>query len=64
VQFEDVLIRVKRALEFGEMRRNRSILTEQLASQSTFHDLIGESPAMAGSFGLVRRSSRACPAAC
>jgi two-component system response regulator PilR (NtrC family) len=57
VQFEDVLIRVKRALEFGEMRRNRSILTEQLASQSTFHDLIGESPAMANLFGLVRKLS-------
>ncbi len=57
VQFEDVLIRVKRALEFGEMRRNRSILTEQLASQSTFHDLIGESPAMANLFGLVKKLS-------
>jgi DNA-binding NtrC family response regulator len=57
VQFEDVLIRVKRALEFGEMRRNRSIFTEQLASQSTFHDLIGESPAMTGLFGLVRKLS-------
>ncbi len=31
VQFEDVLLRVKRALEFGEMRRDRRILTEQLA---------------------------------
>lgn len=57
VQFEDVLIRVKRALEVGEMRRNRSILTEQLASQSTFHDLVGESPAMAGLFALVRKLS-------
>lgn len=57
VQFEDVLIRVKRALEFGEMRRNRSILTEQLASTSTFHDLIGESAAMAGLFTLVRKLS-------
>lgn len=57
VQFEDVLIRIKRALEFGEMRRNRSILTEQLASQSTFHDLIGESPAMANLFALVKKLS-------
>ncbi|MFO0835404.1 MAG: sigma-54 dependent transcriptional regulator [Phycisphaerales bacterium] len=57
VQFEDVLIRVKRALEVGEMRRNRSILTEQLASQSTFHDLVGESPAMAGLFALVKKLS-------
>jgi two-component system response regulator PilR (NtrC family) len=57
VQFEDVLIRVKRALEFGEMRRNRSILTEQLASTSTFHDLIGDSSAMAGLFDLVKKLS-------
>lgn len=57
VQFEDVLIRVKRAMEIGEMRRNRSILTEQLASQSTFHDLVGESAAMAGLFALVRKLS-------
>lgn len=57
VQFEDVSIRIKRALEFGEMRRNRSILTEQLASQSTFHDLVGDSPAMKGLFDLVRKLS-------
>ncbi|MFZ4573672.1 MAG: sigma-54-dependent transcriptional regulator [Phycisphaerales bacterium] len=57
VQFEDVLIRVKRALEFGEMRRNRIIMTEQLASQSTFHNLIGDSQAMAGLFDLVRKLS-------
>ncbi len=57
VQFEDVLIRVRRALEFGEMRRNRAILTEQLASQSTFHDLIGDSSAMTGLFDLVKKLS-------
>ncbi|MDX2119296.1 MAG: sigma-54 dependent transcriptional regulator [Planctomycetota bacterium] len=57
VQFEDVLIRVKRALEFGEMRRNRTLFTEQLAAQSTFHDLIGESPAMTALFDLVRKLS-------
>lgn len=57
VQFEDLLIRIKRALEFGEMRRNRAVLTEQLAAQSTFHDLIGESPAMTGLFELVRKLS-------
>jgi two-component system response regulator PilR (NtrC family) len=57
VQFEDVLIRVRRALEFGEMRRNRIIMTEQLASQSTFHNLIGDSASMAGLFALVRKLS-------
>jgi len=57
VQFDDVLARVRRALELGELRRNRSIITEQLAAQSTFHDLIGDSPAMASLFGLVRKLS-------
>ncbi len=57
VQFEDVLIRIKRALEFGEMRRNRAILTEQLASQSTFHDLIGDSAAMQNLFEMVKKLS-------
>ncbi len=57
VQFEDVLLRVRRALEFGEMRRDRRIMSEQLASQSTFHNLIGESPAIARLFELARKLS-------
>lgn len=57
VQFEDVLSRVRRALEFGEIRRNTSILTEQLASQSTFHNLIGDSPSMTNLLGLVKKLS-------
>lgn len=57
VQFEDLLLRVRRALEIGEMRRDRRILTEQLAATSTFHNLIGESPPMARLFELVRKLS-------
>jgi two-component system response regulator PilR (NtrC family) len=57
VQFEDVLMRIRRALEFGEMRRDRRILTEQLAAQSTFHNLIGESPSITRLFELVRKLS-------
>ncbi len=57
VQFEDVLVRVQRALEFGEMRRERRVLTEQLAAQSTFHNLIGESPAIMKMFDSVRKLS-------
>ena len=52
VQFEDVIVRVRRALEFGEMWRDRRILTEQLAASSTFHNLIGESPGVAKLFEL------------
>ncbi|MBM4107558.1 MAG: sigma-54-dependent Fis family transcriptional regulator [Phycisphaerae bacterium] len=57
VQFEDVLVRVRRALEFGEIRRDRRVLTEQLASSSTFHNLIGESPAITRLFDMVRKLS-------
>ncbi|MCL4222269.1 MAG: sigma-54 dependent transcriptional regulator [Phycisphaerales bacterium] len=57
VQFEDVLVRVQRALEFGELRRERRVLTEQLAAQSTFHNLIGESPTILRMFDSVRKLS-------
>jgi DNA-binding NtrC family response regulator len=57
VQFEDVLVRIRRALEFGELRRDQHIMTEQLASQSTFHNLIGESQAVTKIFDLVRKLS-------
>lgn len=57
VQFEDVLMRVRRALEVGEMRRDRRIITEQLAAQSTFHNLIGESPAIEKLFELTKKLS-------
>lgn len=57
VQFEDVLVRIQRALEFGEMRRDQRILTEQLAASSTFHNLIGESPSIQKLFELARKLS-------
>jgi two-component system response regulator PilR (NtrC family) len=57
VQFEDVLLRVRRALEFGEIRRDRRILSEQLAASSTFHNLVGESPALTRLFDLARKLS-------
>ncbi|MBK7403613.1 MAG: sigma-54-dependent Fis family transcriptional regulator [Phycisphaerales bacterium] len=57
MQFDEVLMRVRRALEFGEMRRDRRFLTEQLAAQSAFHNLIGESPGMQRLFDLARKLS-------
>lgn len=57
VQFDDVLLRIRRALEFGEVRRDRRILSEQLAASSTFHNLIGESPAIVKLFELARKLS-------
>ena len=57
VQFEDVLLRVRRALEVRELRRDQHVLTEQLAETSTFHNLIGESPSVTRLFELVRKLS-------
>ncbi len=57
VQFDDVLVRLRRALEFGEIRRDRRILSEQLAASSTFHNLIGESQAITKVFELARKLS-------
>ena len=57
VQFDDLLVKIQRALEFSEMSRDRKILTEQLASESTFHNLVSESPNMNEIFGQVKKLS-------
>jgi two-component system response regulator PilR (NtrC family) len=56
-QFNDVLVRVKRALELGELSRTRRVLTEQAAAPSDFHNLVGDSPAMRKMFDLVKKLS-------
>lgn len=57
VRFEDVLLRLNRALEMGELRRDRADQAERLAEPSTFHNLIGRSPEMDGLFEMVRKLS-------
>lgn len=57
VQFDDVVARIRRTLEYGEIRRDRRILTEQLAASSTFHNLIGDSAPMKKLFEMVRKLS-------
>ena len=57
VQFDDLLIKVKRALELTELRRTQNIVTEQLAGGSMFHDLVGASKPMARLFEMVRKLS-------
>jgi DNA-binding NtrC family response regulator len=57
VQFEDVLMRLERALAYGDLARTREVLTQQAAAQSTFHNLVGHAPAMTGLFDLVRKLS-------
>jgi len=57
VNFDDLLLKVQRALEFGEMAQSRRIITEQLAKESTFHNLVGEAPNMDKLFDMVRKLS-------
>ncbi|MGA2233445.1 MAG: sigma-54 dependent transcriptional regulator [Tepidisphaeraceae bacterium] len=57
VQFDDVLMKVQRALEYSEISRTQRVITEQLAEGSTFHNLVGNSQPMAKMFEMVRRLS-------
>jgi DNA-binding NtrC family response regulator len=57
VQFEDVLLKVQRALQFSEMRRSHEVMTEQLAEESHFHNLVGNAQSMEKLFDLVRKLS-------
>jgi DNA-binding NtrC family response regulator len=57
VQFDDMLLKVQRALEFGELSRTQKVITEQLAEESTFHNLVGHSQSMAKLFAMVKRLS-------
>ncbi|MHC4652504.1 MAG: sigma-54-dependent transcriptional regulator [Planctomycetota bacterium] len=57
VQFDDLLLKVQRALEFGELSRDRKVMSEQMAAESTFHDLVSEAPNMLNLFEQVRKLS-------
>jgi DNA-binding NtrC family response regulator len=57
VQFDDVLVRVQRALQFGEMARTQRIMTEQMAATSKFHNLVGASMPMQRLFETVKKLS-------
>ncbi|HVT88689.1 MAG TPA: sigma-54 dependent transcriptional regulator [Tepidisphaeraceae bacterium] len=57
VQFDDVLMTVQRALQFSELSRSQRVITEQLAEESTFHNLVGNSKSMNKLFDTVRKLS-------
>ena len=57
VDFNDVLMKIERALQFGEMSRTQKVITEQLAEGSTFHNLVGNSAPMNRLFETVRKLS-------
>lgn len=58
VQFDDLLIKIARALEYGEMIHDRKVITDQLAAETTFHELVSESPNMMRLFEQVRKLSK------
>jgi DNA-binding NtrC family response regulator len=57
VDFNDVLAKVRRALDFREIARANRVITERLAEESTFHDLVGHAPSMNSLFDMVRKLS-------
>ncbi len=57
VQFDDVLVKIERALQYRDITRTQQVITEQLASGSTFHSLVGRSQSMLRLFETVRKLS-------
>ncbi|MCP3905073.1 MAG: sigma-54-dependent Fis family transcriptional regulator [Planctomycetes bacterium] len=57
VKFEDLLVKISRALEFEELTHDRRVMTDQLAAASTFHSLVSEAPVMRSLFEQVRKLS-------
>lgn len=57
IQFEDLLLRIERALASQENARTQRVITEQLASESTFHNLVGRAQSMVRLFQMVRKRS-------
>jgi two-component system response regulator PilR (NtrC family) len=57
VEFDDLLLKIQRALESREVARTTRIMTEQLAAGSIFHNLVGRSQCMIRLFDTVRKLS-------
>lgn len=55
VNFDEVLLKIERAIEFGDMNRTTKVITDQLAEDSTFHNLVGEAQNMSKLFDTVRK---------
>ena len=57
VQFDDLLLKIQRTLEYGEVSRAARVMTEQIAAGSVFHNLVGDSAPMVKLFEMVRKLS-------
>ncbi len=58
VQFQELLLKVQRALDRREMRHARQVITERLSATSSFHNLVGQSQSMQQLFQMVRKLSK------
>ena len=57
IEFDDLLLRVRRALEHKDLSRIQRVMTEQLSAEASFHDLIGRSEKLVELFEVVRKLS-------
>ncbi len=55
VNFDDVLLKVERTLEYSDLTQTRKVMTEQLARDSTFHNLVGDALNMTRLFDTVKK---------
>ena len=57
IKFDELLLKLNRALEFREVSRERQVLAEQLAAGNTFHQLVSDSTSMQSLFEQARKLS-------
>jgi two-component system response regulator PilR (NtrC family) len=57
VNFDDLLLKVQRAIEYADLWHDRQVMTDQLAESALFHNLVGNSKPMQQLFDMVRKLS-------
>lgn len=55
VDFDDLLAKVERALKYGDLCRTRDVLTDQLAADVSFENMVGRSDVMIRLFEMVHK---------
>lgn len=55
VQFDDLLMKVERGLEFRDLSQSRRVMVDQIARDSAFENIVSEAPVMRRLFDQVRK---------
>jgi two-component system response regulator PilR (NtrC family) len=55
IDFDSLLAKVERAIKYGDLCRTRDVLTDQLAADVAFENMIGEAPVMTRLFEMVQK---------